>query len=76
MIEDVEAEEAMTKKKQSTDTQNECPMFVLTPEMTRRAKEYADTLTADKKKKKVDYLAARDARLKSLGLENYDEYFV
>jgi len=48
----------------------------MTPEMARRAKEYADKLTADKKKKKEDYLAARDARLKSLGLENYDEYFV
>jgi len=33
-------------------------------------------LTAEKKKKKVDYLAERDARLKSLGLENCDEYFV
>ena len=77
MIEDVEAEEGRPKKMQSTDTQNECPMFVMTPEMARRAKEYVDTLTADKKKKKkVDYLAARDARLKSLGLKNCDEYFV
>jgi len=75
MIEVVEAEEARPKKMQSTDTQNECTMFVMTPEMTRRAKEYVDKLTADKKKK-VDYLAARDARLKSLGLENCDEYFV
>jgi len=76
MIEDVEAEEARTKKMQSTDTQNECPMFVMTLEMARRAKEYADKLTADKKKKKEDNLDARDARLKPLGLENCDEYFV
>ena len=35
-------------------------------------------MTADrkKKKKKEDYLAARDARLKSLGLENCDKYYV
>jgi len=76
MIEYVEAEEARPKKMQSTDTQNECPMFVMTPEMARRAKEYADKLTADKKKKKEEYLAARDARLKSLSLEDCDEYYV
>jgi len=76
LIEDVEAEEARAKKKQSTDTQNECPMFVMTPKMARMAKEYADTLIVDKKQKKVDYLAERNAKLKSLGLENCDEYFV
>jgi len=38
MIEDVEAKEARPEKMQSTDTQNECPMFVMTPEMARRAK--------------------------------------
>jgi len=42
LIEDVEVEEARTKKKQSTDTQNECPMFVMTPKMARRAKEYCN----------------------------------
>ena len=30
----------------------------------------------EQKKKKEDYLAARDARLKSLGLEDCDEYYV
>jgi len=76
MIEVVEAEEARTKKKQSTDTQYESPMFVMTPEMTKHVDEKIKKMLADKKKKKEDYLAARDARLKSLGLENYDEYFV
>ena len=33
-------------------------------------------LIADKKQQKADYFAARDAKLKSLGLENCDEYFV
>ena len=49
----------------------------MTPEMTKHADEKIKKMLADKKKKKKeDYLAARDARLKSLGLENYDEYFV
>jgi len=76
MIEDVKAEKARTKKKQSTDTQYESPMFVMTPEMTKHANEKIKKTLADKKKKKEDYLAARDARLKSLGLENCDEYYV
>ena len=74
--EDVEAEEARATKKQSTDTQNECPMFIVTPAMARMAKEYADTMIADKKQKKLDCLAERTAKLKSLGLENCDEYYV
>jgi len=76
LTEDVEGEEARDKKKQSTDTQNECPMFVMTHAMARMAKEYADTMIAEKKQKKLDYLAERNAKLKSLGLENCDEYFV
>jgi len=70
---DAEAEEESAKKKESSDTQNECPMFVMTPAMARMTKEYADTMIAEKK---ADYLATRDAKLQSLGLENCDEYFV
>jgi len=73
---DAEAEEESAKKKQSSDTQNECPMFVMTPAMAKMTKEYADTMIAEKKQKKADYLAAREAKLQSLGLENCDEYFV
>ena len=51
-------------------------MFVMTPAMARMAKEYADTMIAEKKQNKADYLATRDAKLQSLGLENCDEYFV
>ena len=76
MTEDVEAEESRTKKKQSTDKQYESPMFVMTPEMIKHADEKIKKMLADKKQQKVDYLAARDAKLKSLGLENCDEYFV
>jgi len=73
---DVAAEEGSAKKMQSSDTQYESPMFVMTPAMARMTKEYADTMIAEKKQKKADYLAARDAKLQSLGLENCDEYFV
>jgi len=51
-------------------------MFVMTPAMARMTKEYADTMIAEKKQKEAEYLAARDAKLQSLGLENCDEYFV
>jgi len=73
---DAEVEEGSAKKKQSSDTQYESPMFVMTPAMARMTKEYADTMIAEKKQKKADYLAFRDAKLQSLGLENCDEYFV
>ena len=73
---DAEAEEESAKKKQSSDTQYESPMFVMTLAMTMMAKEYADTKIAEKKQKKADYLAAREEKLQSLGLENCDEYFV
>jgi len=76
MVWDAEAEEGSAKKKQSSDTQYESPMFVMTPTMARMTKEYVDTMIAEKKQKKADYLAFRDAKLQSLGLENYDEYFV
>ena len=71
---DAEAEEESAKKKQSSDTQ--CPMFVMTPTMARMAKEYDDTMIAEKKQKKAVYLAAREEKLQSLGLEDCDEYFV
>jgi len=48
----------------------------MTPAMARMTKEYVDTMFAEKKQKKPDYLAFRDAKLQSLGLENCDEYFV
>ena len=73
---DEEVEERSAKKKQSSDTQYESPMFVMTPAMARMTKEYTDKLLAEKKQKEAEYLADRDAKLQSLGLENCDEYFV
>jgi len=51
-------------------------MFVMTPEMIKHADEKAKKMIADKRQQKIDYMAARDAKLKSLGLENCDEYYV
>jgi len=48
----------------------------MTPAMTKMAQEYADKMIADKKQQKADYFAARDAKLKELGLDKCDEYFV
>jgi len=76
ITEDVEAEESRTKKKQSTDKQYESPMFVMTPEMIKHADEKTKKMIADKKQQKIDYLAVRDAKLKSLGLKNCDEYYM
>jgi len=73
---DAEAEEERAKKKQAFEEKYESPMFVMTPAMARMAQEYADVMIAEKKQQNVDNFAATDAKLKSLGLENYDEYFV
>jgi len=73
---DAKAEEERAKKKKTFEEKYESPMFVMTPSMARMSQEYADKMIADKKQQKADYLAARDAKLKSLGLENCDEYFV
>jgi len=73
---DAEAEEESAKKKQSSVTQIESPMFVMTPAMARMTKECADTMIAEKKQKKADYLTAREEKLQSLGLEDCDKYFV
>ena len=47
-------EERTAKKKQSSDTQYESPMFVVTPAMARMAKEHTDKLLADKKQKEAE----------------------
>jgi len=73
---DAESEEERDKKKRTFEEEYESPMFVMTPAMARMSQEYTNKMIADKKQRKADYLAARDAKLKSLGLENCDEYFV
>jgi len=74
--EDAETEEERAKKKKAFEEKYESPMFIMTPAMAKMAQEYADKMIADKKQQKADYFAARDAKLKELGLDKCDEYFV
>ena len=64
--------EVKTMKEKSSEKVYECPMFVMTPAITRMAKKNADKMIADRKQRKAEYLAARDEKLKTLGLENYE----
>jgi len=73
---DAETEEERAKKKKAFEEKYESPMFIMTPAMAKLAQEYADKMIADKKQQKADYFAARDAKLKELGLDKCDEYFV
>ena len=73
---DEKTEEPKAKKHQLTRDEAFSPMFVLTPEMAKQADEQARKMLEEMKKEKAELKAARDAKLKSLGLENYDEYFV
>jgi len=73
---DAEEQELRPKKAQSSAAQIECPMFVMPPKMAKRADEHAEKLIAEKKKKDAQYIVERDEKLKSLGLENCDDYFV
>jgi len=50
-LEEMDAEEQMASKKHTSGVYIVSPMFIVTPEMAKRAKEHADKLTADKKKK-------------------------
>ena len=73
---DVETEEERAKKKQAFEEKYESQMFVMTSEMVKHADEKAKKIIADKKQQKLDYLVARDAKLKELGLDKCDEYIV
>ena len=48
----------------------------MTPEMSKRVDEHAKKLLEEQKKKKEEYLAARDARLKSIGMDSCEEFYV
>jgi len=74
--EDAKTEEERAKKKKDFEEKYESPMFIMTPAMAKMAQEYADKMIADKKHQKLDYFAAMDAKLKELGLDKCDEYFV
>jgi len=73
---EAEAEEPRAKKKQLTEDEIVSPMFIMTPEMSKRVDEHTKKLLEEQKKKKEEYLAAREERLKSIGLDNCDEFYV
>jgi len=73
---DAEAEEPRAKKTRLTRDEIFSPMFIMTPEMSKRVDEHTKKLLEEQKKKKEEYLAAREERLKSIGLEGCDEFYV
>jgi len=72
---DAEEQESRPRKRQPV-VEIVSPMFIVTPAIASRAKEHADKLIAEKKKKSAQYLLERDERLKAIGQENCDEYYV
>ena len=73
---DVEAEEPRAKKLQLTGDEIVSAMFIMTPEMSKRVDEHAKKLLEEQKKQKEQYLAAREEKLKSIGLDSCDEFYV
>jgi len=73
---DVEAEEPKAKKTHLTRDEIVFPMFIMTPEMTKHANEQIRKMLEEKKKKKEDLKAARDVRLKSIGMDSCDEFYM
>ena len=72
----MDAEKQRPSKRQPGGVDLVCPMFTVTPAMASRAKEHANKLTADKKKKDAQYIVDRDEKLKAIGQENCVEYYV
>jgi len=50
-LEEMDAEEQRASKKKPSGVDFVCPMFEMTPEMAQRAKEHADKLNADKRRR-------------------------
>jgi len=73
---DAEAEEPRAKKTHLTRDEIVSPMFIMTPEMSKRVDEHTKKLLEEQKKKKEEYLAARDEKLKSIGMDSCDEFYV
>lgn len=72
----MEAEEQKPRKRKQAPEQIITPMFVMTPAMAKMAKEHADRLIAGKKDKAAQYIQERDEKLKAIGLENCDEFYL
>jgi len=74
-LEEMDAEEQRPKR-QSAAKEIVSPMFIVTPAMAKRAKDHADNLIAEKKKRKSQYLLERDEKLKAIRQENCAAYYV
>jgi len=74
-LEEMDAEEQRPRIRQPAAKEIVCPMFIVTPAMANRAKEHADNLIVEKKKKSAQYLSKRDEKLKAIGQENCAEYY-
>jgi len=72
----MDAEEQRASKKKPGGVDFVCPMFEMTPEIAKRAKEHADKMTTDKKKKAAQYIVERDEKLKAVGLGDCDKFYV
>jgi len=75
-LEEMDAEEQRASKKHTGGVDIVSPMFIVTPEIAKRAKECADKLTADKEKKATQYIAERDEKLKVVRLGDCDKFYV
>jgi len=73
---DAEAEEPKAKKTHLSGDEHVSPMFVMTPEMTKHADEQIRKMLEERQKEKAYLKAARDARLKSIGMDNCDEFYM
>jgi len=73
---DAKVEEPKAKKTHLTGDDDVSPMFVMTPEITKHADEQIRKMLAEKKKEKEDLKAARDARLKFIGMDSCDEFYM
>jgi len=71
-----EEEQGVRSRKRQPAAEIVSPMFVVTPIMVSKAKERVDKLIAEKKKQAAQYLLERDEKLKAIGKENCDEYYV
>jgi len=75
-LEEMDAEEQRDSKKHTGGVDIVSPMFEVTLEIAKRAKEHADKLTTDKKKKVAQYIAERNEKLKAVGLGDCDKFYV
>jgi len=73
---DAVAEAPKAKEVKLTGNEVLSSQFEVTPEMAKEADKIAAQLKEEQKKKKAEYRAAREAKLKSLGVDNSNEFLI